>query len=91
MLSDCGPAAPPCPGVSVGANIADVVGVGSARAGVAVAPNRLITGNVDQPEDEWEQMYYVEEDEGAYGELELEEGSRRSVGGVITGLQKAAP
>ena len=47
----------------------------------------LISGNVNEPDDTWEQMYYVEEEDGAYGELELEEGSR--VVPIILKLAKA--
>ena len=47
----------------------------------------LISGNVNEPDDTWEQMYYVEEEDGAFGELELEEGSR--VVPIILKLAKA--
>ena len=36
----------------------------------------LISGNVKDPDENWEQVYYVEEGDGNYGELELEEGGR---------------
>jgi hypothetical protein len=36
----------------------------------------LISGNVKEPDENWEQIYYVEESDGNYGELELEEGGR---------------
>jgi hypothetical protein len=31
---------------------------------------------VKESDDEWEQVYYVEESDGTYGELELEDGGR---------------
>jgi hypothetical protein len=36
----------------------------------------LISGNTSEADDDWEQVYYVEEEDGAYGELELEDGAR---------------
>jgi hypothetical protein len=36
----------------------------------------LISGKVNEPDDDWEQVYYVEESDGNYGELELEDGGR---------------
>ncbi len=36
----------------------------------------LISGSISEPDEDWEQMYYVEEEDGTYGELELEEGGR---------------
>jgi len=47
----------------------------------------LISGNVNEPDDAWEQMYYVEEEDGTYGELELEDGGR--VVPIILKLAKA--
>jgi len=47
----------------------------------------LISGNVKEPDDAWEQMYYVEEEDGTYGELELEDGAR--IVPIILKLAKA--
>jgi hypothetical protein len=47
----------------------------------------LISGNVNEPDDAWEQIYYVEEEDGTYGELELEDGGR--VVPIILKLAKA--